>query len=161
MCVHARVGNHFFGHMGTVTDLANARGGWGIKPEQGVVITPETWNAIDYLDGIHHGRLFGMFVHPLQRAVNLLATQKEEDPIGIGRLGTLEEYARSKYHEANWMVRHLAGVRRGEKPTVNDLTVAKEVPRRKFVVGLLPYKDASNDNLGGYTQRVASNVDRR
>ena len=130
-------------HLGTVTNLQRAKEGWGLKPEDGVVLTPDIWNAIDYLDGINHGRLFGLFLHPVHRAVRLLAEQKEEDPVGIGRLGTLEEYARSKYHEPNWMVRHLAGVPSSDKPTANDLAVAKEVMRTKFIVGILPYNDGS------------------
>ena len=130
-------------HLGTVTNLQRAKEGWGLKPEDGVVLTPDIWNAIDYLDGINHGRLFGLFLHPVHRAVRMLAKQKEEDPIGIGRLGTLEEYARSKYHEPNWMVRHLAGVPSSDKPTANDLAVAKEVMRTKFIVGMVPFKDGS------------------
>jgi hypothetical protein len=127
----------------TVVDLQRAKGGWGLKPEDGVVLTPEIWNAIDYLDGINHGRLFALFLHPVHRAVRMLAQQKKEDPTGIGRLGSLEEYAASKYHEANWMVGHLAGVPSSDKPSANDLAVAKEVMRTKFIVGMVPYKDGS------------------
>jgi len=137
-------------HMGSVTDLQRAKGGWGLKAEDGVVLTPDIWDAINYLDGIHHGRLFAMFLHPVHRAVQMLDQQKEKDPAGIGRLGTLEEYAYSKYHEANWMVRHLAGVPKSDQPTANDLAVAKEVMRTKFIVGMVPYKDASLKRVEEY-----------
>ena len=121
--------------IGTATDLARAGRGWGLRAEDGVVLTSDVWTAIDVLDGEHRGRLFALFVHPAERA---LAAEEED---GGGRPGGGQD---------DWMVRHLAGVPRGTSPNVNDLAVAKEILRLKFVVGMVTHLDVSLGRFEAY-----------
>lgn len=120
--------------IGTATDLARAGRGWGLRAEDGVVLTSDVWTAIDVLDGEHRGRLFALFVHPAERA---LAAEEEDG----GRPGGGQD---------DWMVRHLAGVPRGTSPNVNDLAVAKEILRLKFVVGMVTHLDVSLGRFEAY-----------
>ena len=62
---------------------------------------------------------------------------------------SFEEYAKSKYAENNWMVRYLSGKTSGEV-TNDHLSVAKEVLRRKFVIGLMDKKEESSKRIGQF-----------
>uniref|UniRef100_A0A7S4HHZ9 Sulfotransferase domain-containing protein n=1 Tax=Odontella aurita TaxID=265563 RepID=A0A7S4HHZ9_9STRA len=98
------------------------------------------------------GRLFALFRHPIDRAVSMfyyLQTANWE-PSYQETWGdmTLLEY--SEHHsEKDWMVHMLAGKTRGPA-TEEDLEVAKEVLRRKCLVGLVHRMDESVQRFESY-----------
>ena len=89
----------------------------------------------------HQGRIFGLFRHPIDRAVSkFFYLQKATwEPTYNERWAemTLDEWASRERGENNWMVRQLIAKGPGEPLTTNDLEQAKEIIRTKFVVGLM------------------------
>ena len=92
------------------------------------------------------GRMFTLFRHPIERAVGMyfyLQTAKW-DPLYNPELSkmSIEEYAMSASMENNWMTRFLVN-KKGGKLTIEDLNVAKEIIKRKCVVGLFEKMEES------------------
>ncbi len=90
----------------------------------------------------HPGLLFTLFRHPIHRAVSTFHyvqdtvwRRKKNDLADI----TIEEYFKSGSGENNFLTRYLTG-RINNVLTEQDLNVAKEILRRKCVVGLLEDK---------------------
>jgi len=87
----------------------------------------------------NQGMLFALFRHPIHRVVSWFYfvqdtnwRRKKSDLSDI----TIEEYFKSGSGENNWMTRFLSH-QMTKKLTSDDLNVAKEVLRRKCIVGLL------------------------
>jgi hypothetical protein len=93
----------------------------------------------------HRGRLFTMLRHPVERAVSTFHyvqdtvwRRNHNDLADI----TIEEYFKSGSGENNWVTRFLVGATHREL-TPQDLLVAKEILRKKCIVGLLEEKAES------------------
>ena len=89
----------------------------------------------------HQGRIFGLFRHPIDRAASLFyylkkATWEPTFSEKLKKIKTIEDYAISEFAENNWMVRFLTN-KMGGMITKGDLAVAKEVLRRKVLIGLV------------------------
>jgi len=95
----------------------------------------------------HNGRMFALFRHPIDRAVSKFyylqkatweSTYKER-----WKTMTLEKWAEKDRGENNWMVRMLVGKDNRAVLTTEDLELAKEIVRTKFVIGLMDSFDES------------------
>jgi len=102
---------------------------------------------------LNHGRLFTVLRHPIERAVSLFYYTQDmvwrrgnvKDLMDI----TIEEYFKGGMGENNWMTRFLANAKT-KVLTDDDLNVAKEVLRRKCLVGLLSEKGESMSRFFRY-----------
>jgi hypothetical protein len=103
-----------------------------------IIITPLFFESMKLFDANHHGRAFTMIGHPILRAANVFAHNKMNISSKIGEL-TIEEYAQSSFVENNWMIRYLCGIVHNDV-TLEHLSVAKEILRKKFIIGLEEYK---------------------
>lgn len=91
----------------------------------------------------YKARMFGMFRHPVERAVSKFyylqkATWEPTYNTKWAEM-SLAEYATRDRGDANWMVRNLVGKTGKGAPELidDDLELAKEIIRTKFVVGLM------------------------
>ena len=107
-----------------------------------VIFTPLlTESAQSLLDGdTHKGRMFALFRHPVERLVSIFyylqGATWEPTYNPIYAQWTIDDYAQSEYCESNWMVRALLDKMTGPL-SGEDIMVAKEVLRRKCIVGLM------------------------
>jgi hypothetical protein len=87
---------------------------------------------------IHKARMFALFRHPIDRAVSQFYYLQKDNTQWA--LMTLEEWASMDRGDNNWMVRALTGktstAELTSELTIQDLELAKEIIRTKFVVGL-------------------------
>lgn len=114
---------------------------------EGVLVSSFVHETMYLLDSDHYARMFTFLRHPIERAASVYENHhKSHDQISKM---SFEEYAKSKYAENNWMVRYLSGKTSGEV-TNDHLSVAKEVLRRKFVIGLLDKKEESAKRIGQF-----------
>lgn len=105
-----------------------------------VVASPGLFAASTLFTPMNKGRMFVMFRDPIERQVSLFYHEKTYRPeLAIFEL---QDYAKTKFIENNFMVRSLTNNFEGYL-TVEDLQVAKEVLRRKCLVGLLREKETS------------------
>jgi len=112
-----------------------------------VVTTQYLHAGAKLFDGLQHrGRCFTLLRHPIERAVSLFYYLgiASHEPTYDPQLQyiSLEMWARSKRIEHNWMVRFLSNELVGDL-TTRHLDIAKEVLRRKCLVGLLEEKSGS------------------
>lgn len=95
----------------------------------------------------HKGRMFALFRHPIERAVSkffyLQKATWESTYNERWKNMTLEKWAEKDRGENNWMVRMLVGKNNRDVLTTDDLELAKEILRTKFVVGLMDSFDES------------------
>jgi len=94
----------------------------------------------------YKGRMFALFRHPVDRAVSefyylQMATWEPTYNPELAAM-TLDQYAHSPYIERNWVTRMLVNKLGGEIYE-NDLNLAKEIIRRKCLVGLVRDMDES------------------
>lgn len=119
-----------------------------------IVFSPLLHESLDNLfSREHRGRMFAMLRHPVDRVVSLfyyLQTADWEPTYNpIFKDMTIEEYANSTYVEANWMVRSL--INEWEDPiTMDEFGQAKEILRRKCLVGLMSRWSESMDRFNKY-----------
>lgn len=109
-----------------------------------VIFTPYVQETHVLFDLDHRGRFFTMLRDPVERLTSLyyykrLATW-EQNYNGTIQDISLQEFAQS-YGE-NWMVRTLTGRMSGPL-RVMDLYIAKELLRKKFLIGLIEEKTES------------------
>ena len=106
-----------------------------------IVIAQNLHETADLYTPEYRGRFFALFRHPIDRAVSLFYYRQiaHWEPTYNPSLKkiSLEEYANSHGGEKNWMVRMLVNKENGGTLDRSDLEIAKEVLRRKFVVGLM------------------------
>jgi hypothetical protein len=89
----------------------------------------------------HRARMFAMFRHPIERQVSKFFYLRKAtwEPTYNERWQkmSLTEWASRERGENNWMVRKLVGKDPTAELTPDDLTLAKEIIRTKFLIGLL------------------------
>lgn len=114
------------------------------QPELDFVSTSEFHDAAKNLySPDHKARMFALFRHPIERAVSkFYYLQKATwEPTYNTRWASmsLEEWASRDRGDANWMVRNLIGMtgQNQRELTDEDLELAKEIVRTKFVVGIM------------------------
>eukprot|EP00549_Striatella_unipunctata_P016767 CAMPEP_0118676676 /NCGR_PEP_ID=MMETSP0800-20121206/2182_1 /TAXON_ID=210618 ORGANISM="Striatella unipunctata, Strain CCMP2910" /NCGR_SAMPLE_ID=MMETSP0800 /ASSEMBLY_ACC=CAM_ASM_000638 /LENGTH=184 /DNA_ID=CAMNT_0006572221 /DNA_START=45 /DNA_END=599 /DNA_ORIENTATION=- len=101
----------------------------------------------------YKGRMFALFRHPVDRALSMyfyLATATW-DPMHNPKLKdmTIEEYAHSDSIEHNWITRFLIDKTTGGL-TKEDMLVAKEILRKKCLVGMYDDLEESLDRFARY-----------
>jgi len=109
-----------------------------------VIFTPYVPEAAILFDSNHRGRFFTILREPVDRMISLyyykrLATWEHNYDPAI-KDQTLEDFIQT-YGE-NWMVRTLTGCMSGPLQLVH-LNLAKEILRRKFLIGILDEKTES------------------
>jgi len=111
-----------------------------------VAFTPLLTESAESLLQENSGRMFAVFRHPVERVVSIfhyLQTATWEPTYNPEyATWTIDDYARSPYCESNWMVRSLTGKMTGPL-SGDDVGIAKEVLRRKCLVGLMEGMDES------------------
>jgi hypothetical protein len=105
-----------------------------------VVISSSLYGTSQIFTPRNKGVAFGLFRHPIDRAVSMFYYLKNapNDPgyRPIFANMTLEDYARLGYAENNWLTRFLSN-KLGGRIQQSDFDLAKEIISTKFVVGLL------------------------
>mmetsp|Transcript_15627 Transcript_15627/g.18160 ORF Transcript_15627/g.18160 Transcript_15627/m.18160 type:complete len:480 (+) Transcript_15627:60-1499(+) len=108
-----------------------------------LIVTPLLHDSAQLFNNTsnHKGRVFALFRHPVERAVSLYhylqkATWEPTFSESLKNIKTIEDYAISEFAEDNWMVRFLTN-KMTEMVTRDDLAVAKEILRRKILIGLV------------------------
>lgn len=128
------------------------------------IASPHFYPAATLFNADQEGRCFTMIRHPVERAVSMfhyLAVAKWEptyDP-SLAYI-SIEMYARSKRLEHNWMVRFLSNELEHDV-TEDHLRIAKDVLRRKFLVGLLNQREESFQRFEQYFGWAPKNKDQR
>lgn len=111
-----------------------------------IVISPLLHDASSLFSPTRRGRMFTIFRHPIERAASLFYfiqdTQWKQPETRNDQFAdiTIERFYRGGFAENNWMTRFLTNELTKGEITENDLNIAKEVLRRKCLVGLLEEK---------------------
>lgn len=113
-----------------------------------IIVTPFIIQSGALFNRKHKGRFFTLLRHPIDRAVSMYYYLKVNNAPGFEEM-SLEEYARSDKVENNWMTRFLSNQLGGELTQVHE-GIAKEVLRRKCLVGLLSQKAQSLERFKKY-----------
>jgi len=100
-----------------------------------VDLVPSLFNAND------RARAFALFRHPVDRAASMFYFLQGTGYPPLKNM-TVDDYAKSELIENNWLVRILSESMTGAI-NMDNLEIAKEVLRRKFIVGLLDNKRGS------------------
>ncbi|KAL9183639.1 hypothetical protein ACHAXT_004495 [Thalassiosira profunda] len=99
-----------------------------------VVISKDMHGTLDVFNNRNRARSFAILRHPLERAISKYHSALVSDPNVAGM--TLTQYIRSAaYLPDNYLTRFLSG-RYRRKLGLEHLDIAREILRRKFVVGL-------------------------
>lgn len=121
-----------------------------------VVISPLLHEAASLFTPTHKGRMFTVFRHPIERAVSLFYfiqdTQWKQPATRNEQFAdmSIENFYRGGFAENNWMTRFLTNELTKGELTDADLRVAKEVLRRKCLVGLLEEKSETFERIEQY-----------
>jgi len=115
-----------------------------------IVVTPFIFEVNDLMTPTAKGRLFTVFRHPIERAISMfyyiqIATWEVTYNPEV-EFWTIEQYANSGLVENNWLTRQLSNQPAGDL-TDKNLLIAKNVIRRKFMVGLVSNIEATMDRL--------------
>ncbi|KAL7551414.1 hypothetical protein ACHAWF_014621 [Thalassiosira exigua] len=105
-----------------------------------VIISPRFGDVARLIFTVDHpGRMFALFRHPVDRAIGMYyyLARASWDPQYNPSLSqmSIEQYARSKYIENNWLTRFLVG-KPGGKLHHSDMLMAKKIIKFKCLVGL-------------------------
>ena len=112
-----------------------------------VIVTPYFMDASKLLfNPGNKARMFTILRHPIDRAVSMFfylqnASWETTYDVSLKNM-TLLEYAESDKAEDNWMTRFLVNKPSGPMYT-QDIILAREILRKKFLIGLLSYMDES------------------
>lgn len=102
--------------------------------------------SLDIFSLAYPGRMFAIFRHPVDRALGMYyyLARASWDPMYNPSLSkmNIDEYAKSKYIENNWLTRFLVKKPRG-KLTHSDLLLAKKIIKYKCLVGIYDDIEAS------------------
>ena len=98
-----------------------------------VAFTPLIYPMAEACNPRHQGRPFALFSHPIEREVRIFYYEKANSA-ALAEMSLLD-YVQSGRISNNWMTRFLTNKFTGTL-TVDDLHVAMEILRRKFVIGL-------------------------
>lgn len=123
-----------------------------------MIISGDLHRVLDIFNNRNRARLFVVLRHPLERAISKYYADLTSDPDVAGM--SLPMYVRSggQRVENNYLTRHLAGRYDGTL-TLRHLNVARELLRRKFVVGLasdLPATTTVFSHVFGWNHTVES-----
>ena len=114
------------------------------SPVVHLIVTPYLYEAAPLFDARNKARLFVMLRHPIERAVSMfyyLHTSSAHKDV-LGGINSVDKYAKSKLVENNWMTRFLSNKMSGEI-TLEHEAIAREILRRKILIGLLKHKNES------------------
>jgi len=100
------------------------------------------------------GQIFCVMRHPLERAVSLYhylqkAIWEPTYDVRIKNINSVEDYAISEFAENNWMTRFLVGKMIGMLERI-DVDIAKEILRRKVLIGLVVDVEGSVTRFNKY-----------
>ena len=116
----------------------------GNLPNLQLIATPYLHEAAGKLfSEYYRGRMFTIIRHPIDRAVSLyyhMTSNKKSSALPPDM--SLEDYARSPLLESNWMTRFLSN-NMGDEVSLAHVSLAKEVLKKKCLVGLLKQKSES------------------
>ena len=108
-----------------------------------LVISPLLDEALGLFSPSHRGRLLVIVRHPVERELAMFRYLRAMGQRGVTTRDELppsvSAFATSNFVSENWMTRSLVGKRKGDAVTSRDVETAKEVLRRKALVGL--YED--------------------
>ena len=111
-----------------------------------VIITPHIFETAEIFDSIHKGRMFTMIRHPIERAISMFYYLQNAtwEPSYDPRLKdmSIEDYVVSGRVEENWMTRFLVNKKTAPLGP-KDVVLAREILRKKFLIGLLSRKEES------------------
>jgi len=114
------------------------------------VVTYFLYEANELFTPTAKGRAFTVFRHPIDRAISMFYYIQVADwePTYDPSLKdmTIEEYAQSPKIENNWLTRQLSNKPEGDLAD-EDLDLAMEVIRRKFMVGLMSEIEATMERF--------------
>jgi len=120
---------------------------FGYSPFGNMVVTPHLVELSDALSEERQGRMFCMLRHPVLRILSLYHHVKEIDEDVRGM--SLEQFTESNKYPTNHMTRILS--KNGKMHlSENHLVLAKEVLRRKFLIGLFTKKRESFNRIIQY-----------
>ena len=110
----------------------------GSSPSIDLISSAYLWDLASIFDTQHQGYMIAMIRHPIERAVSLYYSMKNNKQYEeqVGSLSSVEQYAKSSLVENNWMTRFLSNTLSGEV-TPEHVAIAKEVLRTKCLIGLL------------------------
>ncbi|KAL3801602.1 hypothetical protein HJC23_013107 [Cyclotella cryptica] len=118
----------------------------------GTFLFEENDNTGSKNKGIYKGVLFAMFRHPIDRAVSVFYSKQHVHDVHFDptlAIYSLTDWVNSPSYVNDYMVRSLVGKLNERSPqnqpplNRNDLDVAKEILRRKCLVGLIDEKSES------------------
>eukprot|EP00581_Thalassiosira_minuscula_P014568 CAMPEP_0183713170 /NCGR_PEP_ID=MMETSP0737-20130205/8101_1 /TAXON_ID=385413 /ORGANISM="Thalassiosira miniscula, Strain CCMP1093" /LENGTH=1188 /DNA_ID=CAMNT_0025941921 /DNA_START=135 /DNA_END=3701 /DNA_ORIENTATION=- len=121
-----------------------------------VVISPLLHEASSLFTPTRRGRMFTIFRHPVERAASLFyfiqETQWQQPGTRNDQFAdiTIEKFYKSGFAENNWMTRFLTNELTKDDLTEKDLNIAKEVLRRKCLVGFLEEKGETFERIQKY-----------
>jgi hypothetical protein len=113
-----------------------------------MIITPLFLESLVLFDEEHKGRAFTLIRDPMDRAISTYQHLKIVRDPTVENM-SLDAYARSSVIENNWMVRYLSGKINGDL-TSDHLDIAKNILRKKFMVGLYENLDDSLRRFEAY-----------
>ncbi|KAL3805043.1 hypothetical protein HJC23_003271 [Cyclotella cryptica] len=121
-----------------------------------VVMSPLLHDAAALFTPTHNGRLFTMLRHPIERATSLFYfiqdTQWKEPKTRNDQFAdiSIENFYKQGLAENNWMTRFLTNQLTKAELTDEDLELAKNILKRKFLIGLLEEKTQSFERFQKY-----------
>ena len=151
------------GHKYVNVDVSNSQGiqravSMGLTSSKlvDIVVSPLINESGQLFDELNQGRIFTMLRHPVERAVSLFYFFQDvvwKAPNSFNEnLANIDisDFFRQRLGESNWQVRYLTN--QVTKPFVDesDLKLAKEILRRKFVIGLVTDKEESFNRFQTY-----------
>jgi len=118
-----------------------------------IVISSRLFDVSSIFTAANKGRVFTIMRHPIQRAASLFYytqdTNWRRNHVKQFENISILEYFKSGMGENNWMTRFLSNTFKRELNN-DDLEIAKEVLRRKCLIGLLSQKAESFDRIQQY-----------
>ena len=118
-----------------------------------IIVSSRLHDASSLFTSANKGRVFTLIRHPIQRAASLFYftqdTNWRRNNVKQFENINILEYFKSGMGENNWMTRFLSNTFKRDLNN-DDLEVAKEVLRRKCLVGLMSQKAESFDRIQQY-----------
>ncbi len=109
-----------------------------------VIVSPHLHYAAKLLlDNDHKGRAFTILRHPIERALSTYHVLQLHSTNEELKKMTIEDYINSEYVETNWLTRFLVNRRQDGIIGYEQVALAKEVLRRKFLIGLYDHFEES------------------